>query len=49
MLWCAFAGFMALVMLIIFIGFDNDGFLFRLERRFGIRNMEKPDDEELQY
>lgn len=47
MLWCAFAGFIALVMLVIFIGFDNDGFLHKLERRLGIRNMEKPEDKDL--
>ncbi len=47
--WAGFAGFIALVMLIIFIGFDNGGFLHGLERRLGIRNMERPGDEELQY
>lgn len=47
MLWCAFAGFMLLVMLVIFIGFDNDGFLHKLERRFGIRNMENPGEDDV--
>ncbi|HEX8465707.1 MAG TPA: hypothetical protein VF627_13915 [Abditibacterium sp.] len=49
MLWCGFAGFMLLIMLTIFIGFDHGGFLHRLERRFGIRNAENPEDEENQY
>ena len=49
MLWCAFAGTMLLIMLTIFIGFDHGGFLHRLERRFGIRNAENPEDEENQY
>ncbi|PQV64616.1 hypothetical protein B1R32_104109 [Abditibacterium utsteinense] len=47
MLWCAFAGFMLLVMLVIFIGFDNGGFLHKVERRFGIRNMEKPEEDDI--
>ena len=46
MLWCGFAGFMLLVMFIIFIGFDNDGFLHKLERRFGIKNAENPGEDD---
>ena len=38
-----------LIMLCIFIGFDNGGFLHRLEERFGIFNMETDEDEEIQY
>lgn len=49
LLWCAWAGFVALIMLTIFIGFDNDGFLHRLERRFGIRNAENPQDEDIEF
>ena len=45
MLWCAWAGFIAFVMLCIFIGFDNDGILHRIERRLGIRNVDEKEDD----
>ncbi len=38
---------MVLAMLTIFIGFDNDGFLHKLERRFGIKNKENPAEDDL--
>lgn len=38
LLWCGWAGFVVLLMAIIFVGFDNGGFLHKLEERFGIRN-----------
>jgi hypothetical protein len=44
--WAAFATLVLLAMVTIFIGFDNGGFLHRLERRFGIRNVEDPEDVE---
>ena len=47
MLWCAWAGFMLIVMAIIFVGFDNGGFLHRLERRFNIKPVD--DKAEIDY
>lgn len=50
LMWCTFAGIMALIMFLIFIGFDNDGFLHRLYRRFGIRRVDvHPEEKELDY
>jgi hypothetical protein len=46
LLWCAWAGTIALIMLAIFIGFDNGGFLHRLEERFGIFNAESKEDDD---
>lgn len=46
LLWCAFAGGIAFIMLLIFLGFDNNGFFHRLDERLGIRNVDRhPDDE----
>ncbi len=46
MLWCVFAGFIGLVMFLIFLGFDSGGFLHKLEQRLGIRNPNTlPEDE----
>lgn len=48
LLWCGFAGIMSLVMLAIFLGFDNRGFLHNLDERLKIRNVDRPaEDEEL--
>ena len=45
-LWCGFAGLVLLAMLAIFIGFDNGGFLHRVERMLGIRDVDaNPEDE----
>lgn len=45
--WCAFAGIISLIMLAIFLGFDNGGFLFNLDKRLKIRNVDRnPEDEE---
>ena len=47
LLWCAFAGIIALVMFLIFMGFDSGGFLHRLDERLKIRNVDRnPVDEE---
>ncbi len=48
LLWCGFAAFIGLLMLLIFLGFDNRGFLHRLDERLKIRNVDRdPQDEEL--
>jgi len=50
LLWCAFAAIIGLAMFLIFMGFDNDGFLHRLDRRLGIRKVEvHSDDLEMDY
>ena len=46
-LYLGAAGLVVLTMLIIFVGFDNDGFLHKLERRFGIKNKENPAEDDL--
>jgi hypothetical protein len=48
MLWVCWVGFIALLMGIIFVGFDNGGFLHKLEERFNIRK-EPHDEEHLDY
>lgn len=49
-LWLAFAGIVSLVMLLIYLGFDNNGFLHRLDRRLGIRKVEVDNDDlEMDY
>lgn len=45
LLYFAWAGFIVFVMLCIFIGFDNDGILHRIERRLGIRNVDEEEDD----
>jgi hypothetical protein len=46
LLWCSFAGLIVLIMVAIIIGFDSGGFLHRVERMLGIRNVDaNPDDE----
>lgn len=44
--YLAFATLVLITMATIFVGFDSGGFLHRLERRFGIRNVEDPEDVE---
>lgn len=39
-------GFIAFVMLLIFIGFDSGGFLHRIERFIGIRNLDAKNKED---
>lgn len=49
-MWAGFATIIAIAMLLIFLGFDNDGFLHRLDRRFGIRKVEVNDEDlEMDY
>lgn len=45
-LWFGFAGLVSLVMLAIFLGFDNGGFLHRLDQRLKIRNVDSPSEDE---
>jgi hypothetical protein len=50
LLWCGFAGLIGLIMLAIFLGFDNSGFLHNLDRRLGINDVDRdPTDEGIQY
>lgn len=49
LIWCAFAGIMSLIMFLIYLGFSNGGFLFNLDKRLGIRNVDNPEDEEIEY
>ncbi len=47
LLFLAWVGIVGLVMLAIFIGFDNGGFLFKLDKRLGIRKIDRdPIDDE---
>jgi hypothetical protein len=43
-MYFGWAGLIALAMAAIFVGFDNGGFLHKLEERFGIKQV--PSDEE---
>ncbi len=46
LIWCGFAGLLGLVMFLIFVGFDSNGFLHNLDERLGIRNVNRlPEDE----
>jgi hypothetical protein len=45
-LFCIWMGILAACMVAIFFGFDNGGFLHRLEERFGIFRSTKEDQEE---
>ncbi len=45
-LWFGFAAIVVLAMALIFWGFDNGGFLHRLDQRLKIRNVDRnPEDE----
>jgi len=45
MCWLAWAGFLGVCMLACFVGFDNGGFLHKVEEKFGIFP-KQPSDEE---
>ena len=46
LLFLGWAGIVVLIMFAIFIGFDNGGFLFRLDKKFGIRKVDRdPQDD----
>ncbi len=41
LLFLGWAGLIVLIMAAIIIGFDNGGFLHRLDKRFGIRKVDR--------
>ncbi len=49
-LWAIWAGFLVLLMLLVFFGFESGGFLHNLEEKFGIHSVEGPEhSEHLEY
>ena len=46
LLFLGWAGLLVLIIFAIFIGFDNGGFLFRLDKKLGIRKVDRdPQDD----
>ena len=47
LLFLGWVGIVGLVMLAIFLGYDNGGFLFKLDRKLKMRNVDSnPEDED---
>jgi len=42
-LWAAWAGFLVLLMALVFFGFENGGFLHKTEEKLGIHTVEDPE------
>ncbi len=49
LLFLAWAGLVVLIMFAIFIGFDNGGFLFRLDKKLGIRKVDRDPQDDIGF